>query len=176
MARTVRFDPEAETTTIRLMAQKLSQDIQALVRVKKRGTLRTVPEFRTVCSQHDNIHALVVTIQEHAALIPERLPEGFRDWTMRARLRGLTVFAEIARDFVKNPPLALTQSLTARDVLTGLRATFDDSQKFFNNVLMEYALDDKTTGELDRAAELIEEIITIVDGMVGRSSNYLPEF
>ena len=86
-----------------------------------RGLLRTVPEFRAVCALHDNIHALVVTIQDHAPLVQDRLPEGFRDWTLKARLKGLTTFAEIARAFVLDPPLALTQSLTARDVLTALR-------------------------------------------------------
>ncbi|CAK0774897.1 conserved hypothetical protein [uncultured Gammaproteobacteria bacterium] len=165
-----------EATLVRQMSGKLRDDIIAFEKYRHQHTQRTFYQFCSIRNKHNEIQGLIFTIQDRMPMVQDLLPENMANWVMRAKLMALTIFAEISREFVSNPPLTLTGSLTARDVLSLEQANFAEAQKFFNSVLMEQALDDKTAGELDHTLELIEETIGMIQALLSKSKNYLQDF
>lgn len=170
-------DPKGkEATLVRQMAAKLREDLKEFEKYRREQPPRTFLEFCAIRAKHNEVQALVSTIEDRMPGVMDLLPDNITNWVMRAKLLAISVFAEISCEFVKNPPLTLTGSLTARDVLSIERENFGEAQRFFNSVLMEQALDDKTADELDRTLVLIEQTIAIIEDLLSKSKNYLEEF
>ena len=174
LTETERKDKEAQL--VRQMAGKLRGDINTLEKFKNERPPSTFLEFCSIRRHHNDIQGLIYVIQERMPMVAELLPANIGDWIIQAKMKALASFIEISRKFVGDPPLTLTGSLTARDVLTNECKNFADARDFFNKILMEQALDDKTADALDRTLVMIDETIEIIDKLLAKSVNYLDEF
>ncbi|MEI6559618.1 MAG: hypothetical protein WCO00_14540 [Rhodospirillaceae bacterium] len=176
MALTETEKKSKEAQLVRQMAGKLRHDIGVLEKYRATTPPGTFLEFCAIRRHHNDIQGLIYVIQERMPWVAELLPANIGDWIIQAKMKALASFIEISRKFVGNPPLTLTGSLTARDVLTNECKNFSDARDFFNKILMEQALDDKTADALDRTLVMIDETIEIIERLLSRSVNYLDEF
>ncbi|MEI6985903.1 MAG: hypothetical protein WCK65_07235 [Rhodospirillaceae bacterium] len=165
-----------EIELVRKMAIKLRDDIADLERYRNQGCPKNFLKFCDIRNFHNAIQGLVFVMQEKYPGVANGLSANMGDWIVRAKMKALGLFVEISREFVSNPPLTLTGSLTARDVLANESKNFVEARSFFNKVLMEQALDDKTADQLDRTLVQIEETIAIIETLLSKSVNYLEEF
>jgi hypothetical protein len=172
------LDPQ-QVRKVRLvlqMAKKLQRDIGILQRYRADQPPKAFFDFCRIRNHHNEIQGLVFVIRDKMAEISDLLPAGMDTWLMTAKLRAISIFVEISLEFVRNPPLTLTGSLTARDVLDNEMRNFSEARTFFNNMLMEQAVDDKLSDQLDRTLGMIDETIGIIEGLLAKSRNYLEEF
>jgi hypothetical protein len=165
-----------DASMVRQMATKLKQDIDTLEGIRNKRAPKGFGEFCKIRAFHNDIQGLIFVIQDKAPPVIDLLPARISDWIIQARLKAVTMFVEISREFVRDPPLTLTGSLTARDILSLECKNFSEARAFFNNVLMEQALDDKTADRLVSTLDTIEETITIIEELLSKSVNYLDEF
>jgi hypothetical protein len=161
---------------VRRMAAKLKHDIESLDAQRRQTPPKTFLQYCTIRNFHNEIQGLISTIEDRFPPVADLLPEHIADWLIRAKLKAITSFVQISREFVREPPVTLKGSLTARDVLSMEHANFIEAREFFNKVLLEQALDDKTADELDRTLTTIEETLAILADLLDHSVNYLEEF
>ncbi len=176
MALTDAEKKEKEALLVRQMAGKLRHDIGVLEKFKNDNPPKAFLEFCSIRRHHNDIQGLIYVIQERLPKVTDMLPANIGDWVTQAKMKALASFIEISRKFVGDPPLTLTGSLTARDVLANECKNFSDARDFFNKILMEQALDDKTADALDRTLVMIDETIEIIEKLLSKSVNYLDEF
>ena len=176
MALTEAEKKAKEVQLVRQMAGKLRHDIGVLEKFKSNKPPRSFLEFCAIRRHHNDIQGLVYVIQERMPAVADALPANIADWIIQAKMKALASFIEISRKYVGDPPLTLTGSLTARDVLTNECKNFSDARDFFNKILMEQALDDKTADALDKTLVMIDETIEIIEKLLSKSVNYLDEF
>ncbi len=176
MALTEAEKKEKEAHLVRQMAGKLRDDINRLEKFRAGKPPQAFLEFCAIRRHHNDIQGLIYVIQERMPAVANLLPASIGDWVIQAKMKALSSFIEISRRFVGDPPLTLTGSLTARDVLANECKNFSDARDFFNKILMEQALDDKTADALDRTLVMIDETIEIIEKLLAKSSNYLEEF
>ena len=128
-----------------------------------------------------DIQGLVWMIQERsrgrAGLLLAHLPQ----WTVRAKLKALSVFTAICHAFMAHPPSAMTTSLGAYDVLHLERASFQEASAYFDAMLLEAMLleagiDDKTADLLDTTRQQIETILATIDRLLAANPPRLLEF
>ena len=176
MALTETEKKAKEVHLVRQMAGKLRSDIGALEKFRAGNPPKSFLEFCAIRRHHNDIQGLIYVIQERMPAVSDALPSNISDWVIQAKMKALASFIEISRKFVGDPPLTLTGSLTARDVLSNECKNFSDARDFFNKILMEQALDDKTADALDRTLVMIDETIEIIEKLLSKSVNYLDEF
>lgn len=164
------------TDVVLQMARKLTEDIAALGRLRAAGTPKTFPRFREIRNAHLDIQGLVFSIQERLPETGRALPENFPQWVIRQKLSAIAIFTDISHAFISNPPLALTSSLGAFDVLQAEQKAFNETLSAFDMMLMEAGIDDKTADELDATRSKIEEILGMIERLLVTSPKILKEF
>ncbi|MGQ9367174.1 hypothetical protein [Azospirillum sp. A39] len=168
-------DPR-EADICKQMARKLVGDIVDLRRSRDAGPPRTLPQFRELRKRHYEIQGLIVSIADRIPLAGTLVPDNFGQWLVRQKLTELAVFTDISHAFIGDPPLALTQSLGAFDVLQSERDAFTEVLGYFDQMLMEAGIDDKTADELDATRTKIEEILGMIETLLQSSPKVLEEF
>ena len=158
------------------MARKLTDDIARLGRVRNAGTPKTFPHFREIRNAYLDIQGLVFSIQERLQEAGNELPANFPQWVIRQKLTAIAYFTDISHAFVSDPPLALTSSLGAFDVLQAEQKAFSETLNAFDMMLMEAGIDDKTADELDATRTKIEQILGMIDTLLKNSPKVLQEF
>jgi hypothetical protein len=158
------------------MARKLTQDLAELRRLRQAGRPKTFPHFRDIRSLHRDIQGLIFSIQERLVEAGPQLPPNFPQWVIRQKLTAIALFADVSHDFIKHPPLALTASLGAFDVLQSEHKDFTETLNAFDMMLMEAGIDDKTADELDATRGKMEEILVMIDTLLQNSPKVLEEF
>ncbi len=158
------------------MSKKLQNDVALLQRCQNERPPKTFYDFCQIRNRHNEIQGLVFIIKEKMTDIGDLLPPKMTRWLMQAKLKAVTIFVEISLDFVRNPPLTMTGSLTARDVLENEQKNFSEAKTFFDNMLLEQAVDDQMADQLDRTLGMIEETVGIIEKLLSKSRNYLEEF
>jgi hypothetical protein len=159
-----------------MMARKLQIDIVALGRLRAAGPPKTFPAFREVRGKYREILGLIFSIQSRIAEAGDDLPPNFGQWAVRQKLSALAIFTDISHAFIGNPPLALTASLGAYDLLISEKQSFDESLQYFDMMLMEAGIDDKMADELDATRTKIEQILGMIDNLLVTSPKILEEF
>lgn len=163
-------------TTVKQMARKLQVDIVAFGRMRAAGKPQTFPKFRDIRDRYRDIVGLIFSIEERIPYVKDELPANMAQWTVRQKLNALAIFTDISYIFIKDPPLALTSSLGATDLLNAERDSFTKSLEFFDMMLFEAGIDDKTADELDATRGRIEEILKMIDNLLLKSPKVLQEF
>ncbi|AWK87261.1 hypothetical protein [Azospirillum thermophilum] len=158
------------------MARKLTEDIAALARQRDAGTPKTFPRFREIRNAHLDIQGLIFSIQERIPETGQELPENFSQWVIRQKLGDIAIFTDISYAFISDPPLALTSSLGAYDVLLAEQKAFRETLAAFDMMLMEAGIDDKTADELDATRSKIEKILEMIETLLVKSPKILEEF
>lgn len=158
------------------MARKLADDVVRLGRVRDAGKPKTFPRFREIRNAYLDIQGLIFSIQERLEAVGDELPANFPQWVLRQKLTAIASFTDISYAFVSDPPLALTSSLGAFDVLVAEQKAFNETLAAFDMMLMEAGIDDKTADELDATRSKIEQILGMIDTLLKRSPKVLEEF
>lgn len=161
---------------VKQMARKLQDDIALLGRYRARGTPKTFPQFREIRNVNNDIQGLLFSIQERLAEVGKLLPSNFPQWVTRQKLNALAIFTDISHGFISHPPLALTSSLGAFDVLQAEQKAFKEVLEYFDMMLFEAGIDDKTADELDATRTKIEEVLTMIADLLENSPKVLQEF
>lgn len=158
------------------MARKLQGDIAEMGRLRDGTPPKTFPQFREIRNKHREIQGLIFSIQERLVESGDLLPANFGQWLVRQKLNELAFFTDISHAFISDPPIALTHSLGAHDVLVSEHASFKEVLGYFDMMLFEAGIDDKTADELDATRSKIEETLTMIDTLLDRSPKLLQEF
>lgn len=158
------------------MAKKLQSDISAFNRMRAAGPPKTFPMFREIRNKYREILGLIFSIETRLPETKDSLPSNFPQWLVRQKLNALAIFTDISHAFIGNPPLALTSSLGAFDLLSSERQSFQESLQYFDMMLFEAGIDDKTADELDATRTKIEEILGMIDRLLVTSPKILEEF
>lgn len=158
------------------MARKLQDDVQALTRISRSGPPKTFPEFRQIRNRHQDILGLIFSIQQRLDDAKDQLPPNFAQWVVRQKLNALAAFTEISHKFIGNPPIALTSSLGAFDILQSERASYTEALEYFDMMLFEAGIDDKMADELDATRSKIEQILGMIEKLLETSPKILEEF
>ncbi|MBP2228744.1 hypothetical protein [Azospirillum agricola] len=164
------------TDVVLRMARKLSEDVVALGRLRAAGKPKTFPRFREIRNAYLDIQGLVFSIQERLAEAGKELPANFPQWVIRQKLTAIAIFTDISHAFISDPPLALTSSLGAFDVLEAEQKAFNETLHSFDTMLMEAGIDDKTADELDATRTKIEHILGMIERLLVNSPKILKEF
>ncbi len=163
-------------TVVKQMARKLTEDLARLGRLRDAGTPKTFPIFREIRNAHLDIQGLIFSIQERIEPAGNELPPNFPQWVIRQKLNDIAIFTDISHAFISHPPLALTSSLGAFDVLQAEQKAFNETLNAFDMMLMEAGIDDKTADELDATRTKIEQILGMIDTLLKNSPKVLQEF
>lgn len=158
------------------MARKLQDDVAALTRLRKAGPPKTFPQFRQIRDKHHDILGLIFSIQQRLDETNGQLPANFPQWVVRQKLNALATFTDISHAFIGNPPIALTSSLGAFDLLQSERASFTEALQYFDMMLFEAGIDDRMADELDATRTKMEEILQMIDKLLISSPKILEEF
>lgn len=161
---------------VKQMARKLKSDLAAFGRVRQAGKPKTFPMFRDIRDRYRDIVGLIFSIEERIPYVKDELPDNMSQWTVRQKLNALAIFTDISYLFIKEPPLALTSSLGAFDLLQAERDAFTKSLEFFDMMLFEAGIDDKMADELDATRAKIEEILKMIEKLLVKSPKILEEF
>lgn len=161
---------------VRQMARKLQGDLVAFNRIRAAGKPKTFPQFRDIRDRYRDILGLIFSIEERVPYVKDELPANMSQWVVRQKLNGLAMFTEISYLFIKDPPIALTSSLGAFDLLQSEQASFTKSLEFFDMMLFEAGIDDKMADELDATRCKIEEILKMIEKLLVKSPKILQEF
>jgi len=164
------------TDIVLRMARKLTEDIAALGRLRAAGKPKTFPRFREIRSAYLDIQGLVFSIQDRLEAAGKELPPNFPQWVLRQKLTAIAIFTDISHGFISDPPLALTSSLGAFDVLEAEQRAFNETLHTFDTMLMEAGIDDKTADELDATRTKIEQILGMIEHLLVNSPKILKEF
>ncbi len=164
------------TDVVLRMSRKLTEDIAALGRLRAAGKPKTFPRFREIRGAYLDIQGLIFSIQERLEATGKELPPNFPQWVLRQKLSAIAIFTDISHSFVSDPPLALTSSLGAFDVLVAEQKAFNETLHTFDTMLMEAGIDDKTADELDATRSKIEQILGMIETLLLTSPKILEEF
>ncbi len=175
MAEKMPADPRA-AHIVKQMARKLQGDIVEMGKRRNGPPPKTFPQFREIRNKHREIQGLMFSIQERIAESGDLLPPNFAQWLVRQKLNELASFTDISHAFVSDPPLALTHSLGAFDVLTSEQASFNEVLGYFDMMLFEAGIDDKTADELDATRTKIEATLAMLGTLLEQSPTPLQEF
>lgn len=165
-----------EVDIVLQMARKLTSDLNQLMRLRDLGTPKTFPRFREIRKVYLELQGLIFSIQERVPLAQQSLPGNFGQWIIRQKLTSIAYFTDISHAFVNDPPLALTSSLGAFDVLQAEQKAFNETLNAFDMMLMEAGIDDKTADELDATRTKIENVLMTIDVLLTKSPKVLQEF
>lgn len=164
----MRYEQDAaqRATVLRHLSRSLAGAVAAFE--KQEGTkLATFPDFKKARARYLEIQAMIFTITEKAAEAPNRgVPADLSGWLVRMRLRGIATFTRLSLSFFRDPPDLLVHALGAFDILQDERESLGSLLNDFDNMLMEAAVDDKTSMELDKVRTQMEEIVALLDGLL----------
>ncbi|HYH39260.1 MAG TPA: hypothetical protein VD860_13635 [Azospirillum sp.] len=175
MAEKKPADPRV-ANVVKQMARKLQADIVDMGKLRNGPPPKTFPQFREIRNRHREIQGLMFSIQERIADSGDLLPPNFAQWLVRQKLNELAYFTDISHAFISDPPIALTHSLGAFDVLTSEQASFNEVLGYFDMMLFEAGIDDKTADELDATRTKIEQTLAMIDRLLDQSPKVLQEF
>lgn len=157
------------------MSRKLQSDMTALGRMRT-AVPKTFPAFREIRNRYREVLGLIFSIESRVPEAKDDLPPNFSQWVVRQKLTALAIFTDISHAFIGDPPLALTSSLGAHDLLESEKGSFQESLNYFDMMLFEAGIDDKTADELDATRTKIEEIMGMIDRLLVTSPKILEEF
>lgn len=156
-------DVAQRATVLRHLARSLSASI-AVFEKQVGVPLRTFPEYKKARAQYLELQALIFTIGDKAAEGKGRgAPQDLKPWLVRMRLRAIAAFTRISLQFFRDPPDLLVQALGAFEILQMEQEAFRSVLNDFDMMLMESAVDDKTSMELDQVRTDMEEILRWLD-------------
>ena len=171
-----RFADPRVANIVKQMARKLQADIADMGKLRNGPPPKTFPQFRMIRDRHREIQGLLFSIQERLEDSGDLLPSNFGQWLVRQKLNELAFFTDISHAFISDPPIALTHSLGAFDVLLSEQASFNEVLGYFDMMLFEAGIDDKTADELDATRTKIEATLAMLSTLLDQSPKVLQEF
>lgn len=161
----MRYEQDAaqRATVLRHLSQSLAGAV-SLFEKQEAVKLATFPDYKRARARYLEIQALIFTITDKAEEAPNRgVPTDLKGWLVRMRLRGIASFTRMSLAFFRHPPDLLIHALGAYDLLQDERASLMSLLNDFDMMLMEAALDDKTSMELDKVRAQMEQIVQLLD-------------
>jgi len=163
-------DAEQRATVLRHLARSLAGAVSTFE--KSAGdNLRTFPDYKKARAAYLEIQAMIFTIQDKAGEAKGRgggfgVPADLDSWLIRTRLRAIASFTRLSYAFFKDPPVLLVKALGAHEILEQERDAFLNVLKHYDMMLLEAALDDKTSEELDRVRTDMERTVELLEKLL----------
>ncbi|WP_119677980.1 hypothetical protein [Indioceanicola profundi] len=164
--RSAEKEAEQRATVLRHLARSLAEATTAFER-NSTAKLQTFPDYKKARASYMEIQAMIFTIQDKAAeAYGARIPEDMKLWLVRMRLRAIASFVRLSVIFFRNPPALLVQALGAYEILEMERESLSSLLLDYDMMLMEAAVDDKTSEELDQVRVDMEEVVQLLEGLL----------
>lgn len=177
------YEPERQFITreklrdiVQSMARTLAAQLTNLDRLAAEEKPATFVRYKELREKYLESRDLIDTMSDRSAPIAELLPPNFAIWLVKCKLRALTAYAILSDGFFKEPPDTVSRSLGAFEVLSEERASFIRTLNYFDEMLMEAQVDDKTADALEATRQRIERIITALDLLLIDSPKQLTVF
>ena len=169
-------DTAQRATVLRHLARSLAD---ATATFERSSTVQpeTFPAYRKARAAYMEIQAMIFTIQDKAAEgNAGRPPEDLKSWLIRMRLRAIASFVRVSVVFFRNPPALLVQALGAYEILEMERESLSNLLLDYDMMLMESAVDDKTSEQLDKVRIDMEEVVGLLERLLKTAPPPLERF
>lgn len=164
--KTAEKEAEQRATVLRHLARSLADGTAAFER-SSTARLQTFRDYTRARAAYMEIQAMIFTIQDKAAESSgSGVPEDLKSWLVRMRLRAIASFVRLSVIFFRNPPALLVQALGAYEILEMERESLSNLLLDYDMMLMEAAVDDKTSEELDKVRVDMEEVVQLLEGLL----------
>jgi hypothetical protein len=177
------YEPERQFITreklreiVQSMARTLAAQLANLDRLAANETPATFIRYKELREKYLESRDLIDTMADRLVPIADMLPANFGIWLVKCKLRALTAYAILSDAFFKSPPDTVSRALGAFEVLSEERASFIRTLGYFDNMLMEAEVDDKTADALEATRQRIERIIAALDLLLTESPKQLTVF
>ncbi|MFM2042925.1 MAG: hypothetical protein RLY86_1501 [Pseudomonadota bacterium] len=161
---------ERETTQRQTVLRHLARSLVDATAGFERGggvTLQTFPDYKKARAAYMELQAMIFTIQDKAAEGNSgRVPDDLKSWLIRMRLRAIACFVRLSVRFFRNPPALLVQALGAYEILEMERESLSMLLQDYDMMLMESAVDDKTSEQLDKVRAEAEEVVVLLERLL----------
>jgi len=177
------YEPERQFITreklrdiVQSMARTLATQLVNLDRLAAIEKPDTFVRYKALREKYLEARDLIDTMSDRSVPIADMLPANFSIWLVKCKLRSLTAYAILSDIFFRAPPDTVSRALGAFEVLSQERASFMRTLDYFDDMLMEAEVDDKTADALEETRQRIERIITALDTLLTESPKQLTIF
>lgn len=163
-------------TVLRHLARSLAEATAVFER-SSTAQLRTFRDYTKARASYMEIQAMIFTIQDKAAeQSGSGVPDDLKTWLIRMRLRAIDSFVRLSVIFFRDPPALLVQAIGAYEILEMERESLSNLLVDYDMMLMESAVDDATSLELDKVRVDMEEVVRLLEGLLKTAPPPLPTF
>jgi hypothetical protein len=177
------YEPERQFITreklrdiVQSMARTLATQLVNLDRLAASEKPDTFVRYKALREKYLESRDLIDTMSDRSVPIADMLPPNFSIWLVKCKLRSLAAYAILSDIFFRDPPDTVSRALGAFEVLSEERASFMRTLDYFDDMLMEAEVDDKTADALEATRQRIERIITALDTLLTDSPKQLTIF
>jgi hypothetical protein len=177
------YEPERQFITrdklrdiVQSMARTLAAQLANLDRLAAGEKPATFLRYKELREKYLESRDLIDTMADRMVPVADMLPPNFNIWLVKCKLRALATYAILSDSFFKEPPDTVSRSLGAFEVLSEERASFIRTLGYFDEMLMEAQVDDKTADALEATRQRIERIIAALDLLLMDSPKQLTVF
>lgn len=167
---------ERQRDILRAMSATLADQVAALEAAARTTRVRTFVEYKRVRERYQEARDLIETMADRHPAVRDHFPADFMRTLVGRRLRIVAAYTALAHAFFRDPPDSVSRALGAHEVLSAERDAFRRVLEYFDQMLMEAALDDAASQELEETRVRIEAILATLDRLLLESPTPLEEF
>lgn len=167
---------DSQAKVVVSMVATLREDVGKLSRLSKQRRIQKFDDYKRVRTGYRKLKNLMDNIGERSGAIEDRLPFKPDKEIMSNKIESLRAFSKLSWGFFEHAPMTVTAALGARDILMEEQVYFKTTFEYFDMMILEAGLDDKTSELLEQTREQIENILTKVDELLKESPEALEEF
>jgi len=160
---------------LQAMARTLAGQLKQLEALARTERIATFVRYKQIRERYLAARDLIDAMGERYPPIKDMMPPEFPQWLVKGKLRALAAYAVLADGFFREPPETVTRSLGAYEVLSDERNSMSRTLSYFDDMLMEAAVDDRAADALEGTRRRIEQVINGLDLLLMDSPSPLPE-
>ena len=158
------------------MSRTLTAQVLDIEKQARGARAETFVHYKHLRERYLASRDLMETMTDRYQDIKKVMPVGFYQLLVKYKLRALAAYADISFNFFSNPPETVVRSLGAYEVLSNERDSFSRVLGYFDNMLMEAAVDDRTADALEATRDRIEQTINFLNQLLLETPKQLEEF
>ncbi|WP_445679597.1 hypothetical protein [Radicibacter daui] len=167
---------EREKTIVNGMLATLDGDVSAINVLAETEEITKFHRYKEVRHIYKQIQQLIEQLLARVREKPDLVPEGTENVVMKQKIAALKSFTALCVYFFRNAPPTVTRAIGARELLIDEQRNFTNAHEYFDMMLFEAGIDDKTADALEETRTQIEEIMGLVATLLEKSPASLEEF